>query len=57
MKEFSYFYINNYFYHQIKGTAMGGIFAVIGSNLTIAYFEEKISTILPQIYLCRLFCS
>ena len=35
--EFNYFYINNYFYHQIKGTAMGTIFAVIGSNLTVAY--------------------
>ena len=23
---FNYFYINNYFYHQIKGTAMGTIF-------------------------------
>ena len=48
--EFNYFYINNYFYHQIKGTAMGTIFAVVGSNLTVAYFEEKIFVILPQIY-------
>ena len=39
--EFNYFYINNYFYHQIKGTAMGTIFAFVGSNLTVAYFEEK----------------
>ena len=48
--EFNYFYINNYFYHQIKGTAMGTIFAVVGSNLTVAYFEEKMFSILPQIY-------
>ena len=33
--EFSYFYINNYFYHQIKGTATGTIFAVVRSNLTV----------------------
>ena len=39
--EFNYFYINNYFYHQIKGTAMGTIFAVVRSNLTVAYFEKK----------------
>ena len=48
--EFNYFYINNYFYHQIKGTAMGTIFAVVGSNLTVAYFEEKMFTVLAQIY-------
>ena len=29
---------------------MGTIFAVVGSNLTVAYFEEKIFVILPQIY-------
>ena len=49
--EFNYFYINNYFYHQIKGTAMRTIFAVVGSNLTVVYFEEKMFTILPKIYL------
>ena len=48
--EFNYFYINDYFYHQIKGTAIGTIFAVVGSNLTVAYFEEKMFAILPQIY-------
>ena len=46
--EFNYFYINNYFYHQIKRTAVGTIFA--GSNLTVAYFEEKMFAIFPQIY-------
>ena len=48
--EFNYFYINNYFYHQIKGTTMGTIFVVVGSNLMVAYFEEKMFAILPQIF-------
>ena len=43
--EFNCFYINNYFYHQIKGTAMGTIFAVVESNLTVAYFEGKMFAI------------
>ena len=30
---------------------MGTIFAVVGSNLMVAYFEEKMFTIVPQIYL------
>ena len=46
----SYFYINKNFFHQIKGTAMGTIFAVVGSNLTVAYFEVKMFALLPQIY-------
>ena len=29
---------------------MGTIFAAVGSNLTVAYFEEKIFAVLPQIY-------
>ena len=48
--EFNYFCINNYFYHQIKGTAKETIFVVVGSNLTVAYFEETTFAILPQIY-------
>ena len=48
--EFNHFYNNNYFYHQIKGTAMRIIFVVVGSNLRVAYFEEKMFAILPQIY-------
>ena len=48
--EFNYFYIINYFYNQIKGTAMGTIFAIVGSNLMVAYFEGKMFAILPQIY-------
>ena len=48
--KFNYFYINNYFCHQINGTAVGTIFAVVGSNLTVVYFEEKMFALLPQIY-------
>ena len=48
---FNYFNINNYFYHEIRGTAMETNFAVAGSNLTIAYFEENMLAILQQIYL------
>ena len=48
--EFNHFYNNNYFYHRIKGTAMGIIFVVVGSNLRVVYFEEKTFAILPQIY-------
>ena len=39
--KFNYFYINKNFFHQIKGTAMGTIFALVGSNLTVAYFEAE----------------
>ena len=48
--KFNYFYINKNFFHQIKGTAMGTNFAVLGSNLTVAYFEVKMFALLPQIY-------
>ena len=48
--KFNYFYINKNFFHQIKGTAMGTIFAVVGSNLTVANFEVKMFALLPQIY-------
>ena len=47
----NYFYINRNFFHQIKGTAMGTIFAVVGSNLTVAYSEAKIFALLPQFIL------
>ena len=45
--KFNYFYINKNFFHQIKGTAMGTNFAVLGSNLTVAYFEVKMFALLP----------
>ena len=40
--EFNYFYINGIYIHQIKGTAMGTKFAVVGSNLVVAYEEVKL---------------
>ena len=33
--KFNYFYINKNFFDQIKGTVMGTIFAVVGSNLIV----------------------
>ena len=48
--KFNYFYLNKNFFHQIKGTAMRTIFAVVGSNFSIAYFEVKMFALLPQIY-------
>ena len=48
--KFNYFYINKNFFHQIKGMPMGTIFAVVGSNLTVTYFEVKMFALLPQIY-------
>ena len=48
--KFNYFYINKNFFNQIKGTAMRTIFAVVGSNLTVTYFEAKMFALLPQIY-------
>ena len=39
--KFKYCHINKNFFHQIKGTAMGTIFAVVGSNLTVAYIKVK----------------
>ena len=48
--EFNYFYINKNFFYQIRRMAMGTIFAVVSSNLTVAYFEVKMFALLPQIY-------
>ena len=48
--KFNYFYINKNFFHQIQRTAMGTIFAVVRSSLTVAYFEVKMFALLPQIY-------
>ena len=48
--KFNYFYINKSFFHQIKGTAMGTKFAVVGSNLVVAYKEIKLFALLPQVY-------
>ena len=48
--KFNYFYINKNFFHQIKRMALETIFVVVGSNLTVAYFEVKMLALLPQIY-------
>ena len=48
--KFHYFYINRSFFHQIKRTAMGTKFAVVGSNLFVACKEIKLFALLPQIY-------
>ena len=48
--KFNYFYINGIYVHQIKGTAMGTKFAVVVSNLVIAYKEIKMFALLPQLY-------
>ena len=47
--EFNYFYINGIYIHQIKGTAMGAKFAVVGSNLVVTYEEVKMFALLPQL--------
>ena len=40
-----YLYVNKNFFHQIKW-----IFAVVATNLTVAYFEVKMFALLPQTY-------
>ena len=47
--KFNYFYIDKTF-HEIKGTAMGIKFAVVGSNLVVVYKEIKLFALSPQIY-------
>ena len=37
----NYFYINKSFFHKIKGTEIGTKRAVVGSNLVVAYKENK----------------
>ena len=48
--EFNYFCINGIYIHQIKGTAMGTKFVVIGSNLVVTYEEVKMFELLLQLY-------
>ena len=47
----NYFYISkSFFFQQIKGTAIGTKFAVLGRNLVVAYKENKIiCTFTPSI--------
>ena len=48
--KFNCFYITKSLFHQIKETAMGTKFAVVGSNLVVAYKEIKLFALLPQVY-------
>ena len=54
--KFNYFYIKKNVFHQIKGMAMATIFAVVSSNLTVAYFEICFITANLFLRFCRLFC-
>ena len=48
--KFNYFYINKSFFHQNKGTTMRTKFAVVGSNIVVAYKKIKLFALLPQIF-------
>ena len=48
--KYNYAYFDQTFYHQIKGTATGTTFAVVGANLVVAYKEVKLFAILPELY-------
>ena len=39
-----------FYIHQIKETAMGTKFAIVGSNLVVPYEEIKMFVLLPQLY-------
>ena len=55
--KFNYFYISKNFFHQIKGTAMATIFAVVGSSLTVVILKLKCLLCYYKFILeiCRLF--
>ena len=46
----NYFYINGAYIHQINVTAMENEFALVGSNLVVAYEEVKMFALFPQLY-------
>ena len=48
--EYNYAYFDRHFYHQIKGTATGTNFAVVGANLVVAFKEVHLFQLLPEIY-------
>ena len=48
--KFNYFYFDKQYRHQIKGTAMGTTFAVVGSNLVLGFLEVKMFVKLPELY-------
>ena len=48
--KFNYAHYDKNYYHQIKGTATGTNFAVVGANLVVAYKEVHLFILLPEIY-------
>ena len=48
--KFNYAYYDKNYYHQIKGTATGTNFAVVGANLVVGYKEVHLFVLLPEIY-------
>ena len=48
--KYNYFYINDNFIHQIKGTAMDTHAAVVYANLTCEFLEVKLFNELPEIF-------
>ena len=48
--KYNYAYFDGHYYHQIKGTATGTTFAVVGANLVVAYKEVHLFQILPEIF-------
>ena len=48
--KFNYAYYDKDFYHQIKGTATGTTFAVVGANLVVAYKEVQLFVLLPELF-------
>ena len=48
--KYNYFYINDNFIHQIKGTAMDTHAAVVYANLTCGFLEVKLFNELPEIF-------
>ena len=48
--KFNYVHINNTYYHQHKGGAMGAPCMVVVSNLVVAFLEKRMFAILPQVF-------
>ena len=47
---FNYVHIDNTYYHQHKGGAMGAPAMVVGSNLVVAYLEIRMFERLPEVF-------
>ena len=48
--KYNYVYFDKNYYHQIKGTATGTNFAVVGANLVVGFKEVKMFPLLTEIY-------